>query len=319
MDPASEALILGALQADSGARDTQTMPLLAHYTSLDVLEKIVRSNEVWFSHPMLMNDHAEVRGGLLEGVTFLEQSDILKSALSRENYTNILSGFHVELSNYGNVHLFDTFIFSLSEHDPEDNDGRLSMWRGYGANGNGVAIVFDPRKLSYGVNIPLILDRVEYRSRDEQRTWMSEKLSKLIAVIETLSLTGTDFEYTGRMLFHCLKIAALFCKHKGFEEEREWRIVYLPEHDAAQLHKHELSFFNGPRGLEPKLKYKIEPIPDVTIPDLSLGKIIDRIILGPSRSSPLVGWTATRMLREAGHPELASRLKASGIPFRPVT
>ena len=31
-------------------------PLLAHYTSMVVLEAILRDNEVWFSNPLFMND-----------------------------------------------------------------------------------------------------------------------------------------------------------------------------------------------------------------------------------------------------------------------
>jgi hypothetical protein len=29
-----------------------TKPLLAHYTSLEALERILQSNEVWFSNPL---------------------------------------------------------------------------------------------------------------------------------------------------------------------------------------------------------------------------------------------------------------------------
>ena len=31
-----------------------TKPLLAHYTSLSVLESILKNDEVWFSNPLLM-------------------------------------------------------------------------------------------------------------------------------------------------------------------------------------------------------------------------------------------------------------------------
>ncbi len=31
-------------------------PLLAHYTTLDTLEKILVANELWFSNPLFMND-----------------------------------------------------------------------------------------------------------------------------------------------------------------------------------------------------------------------------------------------------------------------
>jgi hypothetical protein len=41
---------------------------LAHYTSLEVLEKIIQSNELWFSNPLFMNDHSEMRGGIFESM-----------------------------------------------------------------------------------------------------------------------------------------------------------------------------------------------------------------------------------------------------------
>jgi hypothetical protein len=41
--------------------------LLAHYTSIDVIEKILRSEEIWFSNPLFMNDLDEMRFGMLEG------------------------------------------------------------------------------------------------------------------------------------------------------------------------------------------------------------------------------------------------------------
>lgn len=36
-------------------------PLLAHYTSLSTLEKILETDEIWFSNPLFMNDLEEVR------------------------------------------------------------------------------------------------------------------------------------------------------------------------------------------------------------------------------------------------------------------
>jgi len=41
-------------------------PLLAHYTSMRVLETIIRTKEVWLSNPLFMNDIEEVRFGLNE-------------------------------------------------------------------------------------------------------------------------------------------------------------------------------------------------------------------------------------------------------------
>src|SRR6185437_16245190 len=41
-------------------------PLFAHYTSIQVLEKILRDEEFWFSNPLFMNDLEEMRFGLRE-------------------------------------------------------------------------------------------------------------------------------------------------------------------------------------------------------------------------------------------------------------
>ena len=37
---------------------------LAHYTSMDTLEKILRHKQLWMSHPFFMNDHQEMVFGL---------------------------------------------------------------------------------------------------------------------------------------------------------------------------------------------------------------------------------------------------------------
>jgi hypothetical protein len=51
-------------------------------------------------------------------------------------------------------------LFCLSEHAKDDTDGRLSMWRGYGGNGNGAAIVFDTAKIAAREESPLVIAHV---------------------------------------------------------------------------------------------------------------------------------------------------------------
>ncbi len=50
-------------------------PLLAHYTTIQVLEKILTTNELWFSNPLFMNDLEELRFGVLEGNALVMQSE----------------------------------------------------------------------------------------------------------------------------------------------------------------------------------------------------------------------------------------------------
>jgi hypothetical protein len=52
--------------------------------------------------------------------------------------------------------------------------------------------------------------------------------------------------------------------------------------------------------------------------DLSITKITDRIILGPSTSSPMAYATILRMLDLLNHSGLKPKLHGSTIPFRAI-
>jgi hypothetical protein len=69
------------------------------------------------------------------------------------------------------------------------------------------------------------------------------------------------------------------------------------------------------RGVELKLKLKIEAIPGLSETDLSLSKIVDRIIPGMSLSSPLARGTIGKMLEALGRSDLKDRIMAPTIPF----
>jgi hypothetical protein len=73
----------------------------------------------------------------------------------------------------------------------------------------------------------------------------------------------------------------------------------------------------GHRGVEPKLKLKVQPIEGVTGSNLSLTKVVKQIILGPTVSSPLAERSVHRMLQSLGKEVLINRVIASTTPFRP--
>ncbi|WP_247382333.1 hypothetical protein [Bradyrhizobium sp. 143] len=119
-------------------------------------------------------------------------------------------------------------------------------------------------------------------------------------------------------LFERIKIFALFTKHRGFIEEDEWRLVYLPDRDPQKKMHAMFHYFLSPRGVEPKLKFKVQPMPGMTSEDLSLEKITDRIILGPSISSPLAHASVLRMFELLNRSGLKDKLRVSTIPFRAI-
>ena len=295
-------------------------PLLAHYTTIQVLEKILANNEVWFSNPLFMNDLEEVRFGVIEGHSLVMNSvEIAKACNKPERAQLFKNYFDAYFNKFANQHVLNTYVFCLSNHDRNDNDGLLSMWRGYGANGNGVAIVFDTAQLNVIDGSPLIISKVSYDTTDARKAWLKNLLVTFEKIISLSNIPDDKIYLAAYYLFERIKLFALFTKHRGFKEEDEWRIVYIPERDAEEKLKPMFQYFIGPRGVEPKLKFKVLPVKGLTTDDLSLTKIIERIIIGPSISSPMTKATIERMLDILKHSDLKSKLQGSTIPFRALS
>jgi hypothetical protein len=92
----------------------------------------------------------------------------------------------------------------------------------------------------------------------------------------------------------------------------------MRDRDATHVFDRMFSYWVGPRGVEPKLKLKIEAIPGLPETNLTLSEIVDRIILGPSLSSPLARNTILKMLETLERSDLKNRVVSSTIPFRTV-
>lgn len=290
-------------------------PLLAHYTSIDALNKILTSNEIWLANPLFMNDHEELRWGIENGI---EEFRINKPLHNYLQETSSAAEFEFQLNwiyKQFDKEAFDIYLFCLSRHEREEVDGRLSMWRGYGASGDGVAIVFDTSRADERDDLPLILAPVHYASHDERRKWINNLAEQFTDILRDQKVAGRH-EYIQAVywLFQRLKMFALFTKHSGFAEEKEWRLVYFPDRDERNdLHQLRHFITNG-RGVEPKLRVPMGK--ETTVVGIALDDIIHSIILGPSHSTALAERSVKRMLELIGKEHLVEKTRASAIPFR---
>lgn len=293
-------------------------PLLAHYTSMSVLENILKNREIWFSNPLYMNDLEEMRFGMLEGRKVFYKNDAITNLCgSPERYDIITNTFEQYFSQFDVLHAFDVYIFCLTEHEAADTDGVLSMWRGYGGQGSGAAIVFNTNFMSENTGYPLFITKVVYDTRENRMAWLDRKISQFCEPLIKQGIKTEQIHIVARNLFNLIKLTALKSKHIGFVEEREWRIIYLPDVDRAGILKDQFGYAIGSRGVEPKLKFRIEPNPNSKNATWSISTIVERIILGPSSSSPLALNAVRRMLEIIERHEFRDRLHASGIPLRP--
>jgi len=307
------------LWADMEARPPPSqLPLLAHYTSILTLERIAQTGEIWFSNPLYMNDVDELRYGMNLGLHAVRSHAGLREACPPAHYNALLDAFDALYTAFDGESAFDVYVFSCSEHDDEiGDDGLLSMWRGYGGDGNGVAIVFDVSPL-LTPDSPLLVRQVQYHSYEQSEAWMDRKLQAFAEALRRAGGPVEGMQDAAAALFERIKVFALFTKHRGFHEEREWRLVYLREQDRLGVLTQRLNYAIGPRGIEPRLRFTTDALAGAgQVPGQgpSLQQMVRRIILGPVLATPLALRSVERML-EIYQPVWADRVARSSTPYR---
>ncbi|MFO1028268.1 MAG: DUF2971 domain-containing protein [Acetobacteraceae bacterium] len=195
-------------------------PQLAHYTSIGVLEKILVTEQVWLSNPLLMNDLEEMRFGLDQGMKlFSQDTDIDVCCGSPQRAKKFRQCFFGYANQFYTLHALEVYVFCLSEYDPAKPDGLLSMWRAYGNSGNGAALVFNTSLLNRRDEAPMIIAKVKYGSAESRILWLKKNRrfcstlrNSICPMINSLCAH----------LFHLIKILRP-SKHDGFHEERSGR------------------------------------------------------------------------------------------------
>ena len=290
------------------------LPLLAHYTSIGTLERIAQTGEIWFSNPLYMNDVDELRYGMNLGIHAVRSHVGLREACPPAHYNALLDAFDDLYTAFDGESAFDVYVFSCAEHDEDiGDDGLLSMWRGYGGDGNGVAIVFDMAPL-LAARPPLLVRKVQYLSYESSEAWMDGKLQQFALALQRVGGTVAQMKAAAELLFERIKLFALFTKHRGFHEEREWRIVYLRENDREGTFTQQLHYAIGARGIEPRLRFSTDVLGDRGMTP-RLEQMVQRIILGPVLATPLALRSVVRML-ELYQPAWADRVTRSSTPYR---
>lgn len=294
-------------------------PLLAHYTSVEVLEKMLTTDELWLSNPLFMNDSEEMRFGMIAGAQKLRESEQIRAAFADEqDHRLLLQKFGELYSKFDAEHVIDTYVLSFSEHEPLDRDGRLSMWRGYGAAGKGVAVVFDSNKIQSLPGSPLTVAKVRYGTAQQRLEWLDVLVGAFAEKLAIHKPSGESLAKAAELWFERLKLFALFTKHDGFREEQEWRIVYFSDRDRENLLRPMVSYAITQRGVEPKLKLSLKSLPAPLQAYSGIEDLVDRILLGPGVANLLSATSILKMLTLRGKPSLCVRVGSSSIPFRPT-
>ncbi|MGF6969665.1 hypothetical protein OKW43_006760 [Paraburkholderia sp. WC7.3g] len=292
-------------------------PLIAHYYSITTLEAVVKNEQFWFSNPLYMNDFEELVFGLVNSRNrFRDNASIRNAFKTSERYNKFREQVLWIFDQFDKGLMFDIYIACFSAHDAADNDGLLSMWRGYGANGSGAAIVFNTAALTEIPHSPLRVDPVTYGTSDERLAWIDLILEKFAELASAREIPEDAVFTCASELFERLLTFSVFTKHRGFREENEWRLVYSRHYDPNQILTGMLGYFINGGTVEPKLKFKIAPLDGAAAGGVTLEQLVAKIILGPNGASVRSTMAVRRMLETLGKPLLAERVVTSSTPYR---
>lgn len=246
-----------------------------HYTSLAGFYGITESARLRFTSARSTNDPSEFLFG--ERVVLEALARLIEEEHGRNR--DIIESCKRDFS----TRTFQPFVFCMSEVSDEEEEavGDLSQWRLYGADGRGVAIVFDvseagmmlrlrnfasyPRKVVYGETEGINL------VKDEVRDFLIKLANSGRENCLEIPQLGS---YLGNKVFWLPSVI----KHKAYRHEREVRLV---RGDIGEHVGNPLVFFEKGGVQRPSIERAISDIVGEPPNDWHRSPIC-RVIVGPS-------------------------------------
>jgi len=247
--------------------------ILYHYTSNANFIKILENETIRLSSLEAANDFQEGRwfSQKLRQFGLSVEPSTSKHAVETffEAIGQIGKSFHIqELIRAIDKSLENTLAFSFCMSTEQD---LLSQWRGYGENGEGVAIGFKKntlRSIVYKNHFPYAayLNVVKYDEED-QEAYLKDWATKFILGDKEVR-TDIIKKFSSEIYFF---------KNPAFREEKEWRIIGVVEdEDRFPDTWNSIKLFDRAGHLVPYINFQI--------PDMA-ERLIEKIVLGPKNKT----------------------------------
>lgn len=288
-----------------------------HYTTADAAFSILKNAEVWMRSSSCMVDFREVEYGLecWDGAYRSKMGGELRASLDgmfdgfSDEFQDLFEGWDPHLRR-------DTYLTCFSEQDrSEDEHGRLSMWRAFGA-GVRVALVFNNKPFMSSSNaLSVYSSPVAYLSPKQFDAEFATLAGGIATNSKLLMAQGKDSVMAH--LFQVFRYTAMCTKHPGFREEREWRIMYSPSFESSTRVVSGIQIIGG----VPQRIYKIplRDFPEDGLEGVEVPKLLERIIIGPTQYPQAVFDAFRQLLTDVGVQDPARKIRISDIPLRTPT
>ena len=282
---------------------------LFHYTGATGLHGILSSNRLWATHIEFLNDSLELTYGKQFIQDYIDQKLIAaKPEVEKELLLQVAQFMKVKPIDKE----CDVYIACFCE-----NGDLLSQWRGYGDFGKGYALGFDSTKLvpmyRRFPSCNIMIRPVVYQAKDQQVE--VDNLVQLAFRQITLALEqGKEekktilHEFAAALSYGLRNLAYLF-KSEKFQEEREWRAIYL-NGDNTEERRQSVKFRIMQELIIPYMEFDLTPSAGAEQERLP----IVNIVCGPGVNYPCAE-KSLRMLLQAGGFQ-GVQITKSQIPFR---
>ncbi len=301
---------------------------LFHYTTFEGLKGILEENCFRATDAYTTNDSQEIVHGIDLIKHYLKkngENEVIKEKVIKEKvikekvkgFIDYLIG--KERSDKLARGVFLTCFSSYDDADPDKvfNNGLLSQWRGYGFK-QGYALKFDS---------DLLLKDFESESREKDAVHTSgdvtycnmedfldkednkksfDEINKSIRQLET-NPSGFSGSREEQELFESILKICFHNKHKGFCEEREYRVVKATWENKESIKKYDVFFYEGCGGLVRSYVKILKGKPRMALKE---------IIVGPSPNKERNKIQIESFLKQIGS-EIPSDVKVeiSATPF----
>jgi DUF2971 family protein len=293
--------------------ESEQPTILYHYTSVEVLEKIVTDKEIWSSSVHYLNDGRE----------FAHALDIFDRALGQAIAANSPSASNLKQVRQQLVQNAwrDVFVTSFSEEGD-----LLSQWRAYCPAGRGISIGFHKAFLeSSAIKRGFRLLRCKYdqftqkhAAKEKVRLLtveLDEMYSPAILTVKGEGAGDAELEpqldaerpYTADdvMRDFVMEFASIGpqMKDPAFAEEREWRLVGIP----SDFNKLAIRYRAGTSYLVPYLRFPLLASEDNDL-------VIAELILGPTPHPELSKRAIVNLL--ANRHVRVENIRSTKVPYR---
>jgi hypothetical protein len=282
---------------------------LHHFTALGTAAQIVEKDNVRLSHAEYSNDQTEMA----------RAKEVISAALhsrsSQHFFADVLTEYEKRALD------LDAYIFCMSMDKPTVGQDILSQWRAYGQDGRGVALTLDAGRLSRIIqNVPTLRINPVIYDNTTQITFVDRVLA---AGLASASSNPSAVDATAAALV----FATPLMKAAGFEEEREWRLIFMPPplNPAPTLQFHPRRDFLAPffdlSHIWNRLRTQLLEIAELratlptSLPVVSLPLIpIQEVMIGPSGHQELSVRSFKKLLNQSNRGGVT--VGRSQIPYR---